>query len=167
MLAAVEDVHHRHRQPRRAGAAEIGVERQLAPTAPRRAPPPSTRRGWRSRRACPCSACRRGRSSARRSRAWRVGSRPTSAGAILSTTLATAFVHALAAVARLVAVAQLDRLVLAGRGAGGNASGSMRSVVEAELTFTVGLPRESRISSASTKTILAMANSAFSIRAEL
>ena len=49
--------------------------------------------------------------------AWSAASRPSSAGPIVSVTLATARQDALAAEAGLVAVAQLDRLVGAGRGA--------------------------------------------------
>ena len=57
--AAVDDVHHRHGQHVRAGAAEIAVERQVRWLQP---PPwrrPATRRGWHWRRAGPCWACRR------------------------------------------------------------------------------------------------------------
>ena len=69
--AAVQDVHHRHGQERAASRrrssrrAARGARRAARPPrARRRAPAPSTRRGARSRRAVPCSACRRARSSA-------------------------------------------------------------------------------------------------------
>ncbi len=61
--AAVEHVHHRHRQHVGRLAAEVAPQRQ---TAPRRRPPWRRRarcRGWRWRRAGPCCRCRRSRSA--------------------------------------------------------------------------------------------------------
>ena len=68
MRAAVDDVHHRHRQPRRCGrrrGADTAAGRPT-PRTPWRAP--ATPRGSRSRPGAPWSACRRGRSSDRSSR---------------------------------------------------------------------------------------------------
>ena len=91
--AAVDDVHHRHRQRRRlAGAAEIAVQRLLLRRARRRAQSRATRRAARSRRAAPCSRCRRARSSCGRSPAGRSASMPSSALRISPFTFATAFV---------------------------------------------------------------------------
>jgi hypothetical protein len=55
---------------------------------------------------------------------------------------------ALAQVALLVAVAELDGLVLAGGGAGGHGGAAEGAAGEATSTSTVGLPRESMISRA-------------------
>ena len=65
--------------------------------------------------------------------AWSAASSPSSAGPIVSMTLATAVQHALAAVARLVAVAQLDRLVGAGRGARRDGRPADRAVGEDDV----------------------------------
>ena len=87
--------------------------------------------------------------------AWSAASSPSSAGAIRSMTLRDRLQDALAAVAGLVAVAQLDRLVGAGRGAG-RARPPARPTPSARTTSTstVGLPRESRISRASMKSMV-------------
>ena len=70
---------------------------------------------------------------------------PVSAAAISPLTLATARDDALAGPG-LAAVAQLDRLELAGRGAGGHrGAGRARPDSSTTSTSTVGLPRESRI----------------------
>ena len=73
VLAAVEDVHHRHGQDLGVGAAEVAVERQADRRRRRRGRRPATRRGWRWRRACPCSACRRARAAAGRWPTWSRG----------------------------------------------------------------------------------------------
>ncbi len=74
-----------------------------------------------------CSRCRRRRSWRRSSPTWSVGSRPTTTLASASLTLATALVTPLAEVAFLVAVAELDRLVRAGAGAGRDGGAAERS----------------------------------------
>ena len=113
--AAVQDVHHRHRQHVRRLAAQVAPERQPASVGGRLARPRATRRGSRWRRGAPCWACRRARSS--RGRGRLVGGvaarRPPSA--ISPLTFSTARVTPLPP--QLAAVAQLDRLELAGRGA--------------------------------------------------
>ena len=82
-------------------------------------------------------------------RPGRSASMPTSASKISPLTLADRLQHALAAVARLVAVAQLDRLVRAGRGARrhrGAADGA--ALQRRRRPRPSGLPRLSRISRA-------------------
>ena len=64
---------------------------------------------------------------------WSRGSRPISSGAILLLTFSTALVDALADVDLLVAVAQLDRLVLAGAGAGRDGGAAERAVLEQDV----------------------------------
>ena len=61
--AAVEDVHHRHRQHVRGLAAEVAPQRQALLGGAPRARRPARRRGSRWRRGATCSACRRGRSA--------------------------------------------------------------------------------------------------------
>ena len=63
VLAAVENVHHRHRQRPRVRTAEVAVERQTRLPRPRPGRPPARRPGSRSRRAVPCSSSRRARAS--------------------------------------------------------------------------------------------------------
>ena len=132
VLAAVDDVHHRHRQPRSRRRRRDRRRAAAAPTAPRRARPPSTRRGSRWRRArLVRRAVERQHQPVDLGLARRVAADHRRRD--LLDDVRDRLQHALAAVARLVAVAQLDRLVLAGRGAGRN-RGGMRSVVEADLT---------------------------------
>ncbi len=66
VLAAVHDVHHRHRQQVGVAAADVLVERQLEMRRRRRRRSPATRPAWRSRPASPCWACRRARSASGR-----------------------------------------------------------------------------------------------------
>ena len=75
------------------------------------------RRGSRSRRAGPCSACRRARSARGRAPAWSAASTPAHRAGDLAVHVRDRLRDALAA-ARRAAVAQLDRLVHAGRRAG-------------------------------------------------
>ena len=115
VLAAVDHVHHRHRQRRRAtGRRDTGTAARRA-TPPRRARPRATRPAARSRRGSPCSACRRARCIVRSISRCEVASIPSIAGPMISLTARDRFEHALAAVALGIAVAQLDRLVRAGR----------------------------------------------------
>ena len=102
------------------------------------------RRGSRWRRAAPWSSVPSSAISAWSRPAWSAASLPITAAAISPLTLATACEHALAAVG-LAAVAQLDRLVLAGRGAGRDRCAAERPRFELTSTSTVGLPRLSKI----------------------
>ena len=131
MGAAVDDVHHRHRQHagrrrrrhsgRAAGPAACAAALATARLTPRMALAP--RRplfGVPSRSISSASIA-----------AWSSASMPDSASKISPLTASTALQHALAAVAALVAVAQLDRLVGAGggaRGHGGAAEGAVSRV---------------------------------------
>ena len=117
--AAVQDVHHRHGQHVRAVAAEVAVERQALPR--RRPPwrPRATRPGSRSRRGAPCWACRPARSARGRRPPGRRRRARSTACAISPFTCRDRLRHALA-VPLLAAVAQLDRLELAGGRAGGH-----------------------------------------------
>jgi hypothetical protein len=76
---------------------------------------------------------------------WSSASMPMIAGPSLSLTFSTAFEHALAEVALLVAVAQLDGLVLAGRRAARHGGAAEAARCRGTSASTVGLPRESRI----------------------
>ena len=131
VLAAVEDVHHRHRQAHGADAAEIGVERQFRRCGRRARHRHRDAEDGVGARACPCSACRRASIISASISAWRAGSRPIKRGSDCLIDVGDGLEHALAAVARLVAVAKLHRLVLARRGAGRHGGGRDRSVVEA------------------------------------
>ena len=71
-------------------SAQVLPQRHACATRPPRARPPSTRRAARSRRAGPCSRCRRGRSGAGPGPAWSAASKPCSASAIAPLTLPTA-----------------------------------------------------------------------------
>ena len=93
--------------------------------------------------------CRRSRAAPGRPAAGRRRSARSTAGASSSSTRLHGLLDALAAVAG-AAVAQLDGLVLTGRGAGRHRGARERAVVRATSTSTVGLPRESRISRAPT-----------------
>ena len=90
MHAAIDDVHHRHRQEPRRGAADIAIERQAVGVRPRPWPRRATRRGWHWRRAAPCWACRRARSWSRRSWPAPRASMPPTASKISPLTASTA-----------------------------------------------------------------------------
>ena len=113
--AAVDHVHQRHRQlpsrPRRRDSDTA------AASIPRPPPwPPRTRpRGSRWRRGATCSRCRRGRSCVLSMKACSDRVEPDDRFADLGVDVLDRLLHALAAVARRVAVAQLDRLLRAGR----------------------------------------------------
>ena len=114
--AAVDHVHHRHRQRRRVLAAEVAEERGPASAAAAFALASETPRiAFAPRR--PLFGVPSSSISRRSSASWSVASSPATAAAISPLTFATACRHALAAV-RVAAVAQLDRLVDAGGGAG-------------------------------------------------
>ena len=72
-------------------------------------------------------------------RAWSAASSPESAGAIVSFTFSTALRTPLPPIAGLVAVAQLDRLVGAGRGAGRDCRPADRAVGEDDLHLDGGV----------------------------
>ena len=115
--AAVEDVHHRHRQHVGVGAADVAVERELQLVGRGLGDGEAARRGWRWRRGGPCCRCRRGRAARGRSTRWSSASSAAQLVGDLAVDVADRVRDALAAVA-VAAVAQLDRLVLAGRRAG-------------------------------------------------
>ena len=151
--AAVDHVQHRHRQRHGVDPAEVAVERQpgLAPRPPSRRR--ARRRGSRSRRDGPCSASRRARSAAASSASCSAASRPTTAFASSPFAFATACVTPLPPYS-VAAVAQLDRLVHAGRRAGRDGRApAARPTRAATSTSTVGLPRESRTCRAWTRAI--------------
>ena len=144
MGAAVDHVQHRHRQRRRALAAEIAVERLRPPRRPPPSRPRARRRGSRSRRAAPCSACRRARSASGRAPPGRARRAPASSPAISPLTFATAFVTPLpphseppsrSSTASCTPVDAPD----------GTAARPTAPDASSTSTSTVGLPRESRI----------------------
>ena len=116
--AAVQDVHERHRQGPGVDAADVPVERQArgpraaalaaASETPRMALAPSF-----DLVLVPSSAIIRASRAA-----WSEASMPTMAGPMAFDDVADGLADALAEVALLVAVAQLEGLVLAGGGAG-------------------------------------------------
>ncbi len=138
MNATVEHVHHRHRQDAGIGAADIAVERQGV-------------------------GLRRRLGGGQRHAQDGVGAEPALVGRAverdhglvdvdLALGLETAdrfedlavdrfdgLLHALAAVAPLVAVAQLDRLVDAGRGAGGHRRAAERAVFQNYVDLDGGI----------------------------
>ena len=132
--AAVDDVHHRHRQLERAVAAEVAVE------------PPAARRRLGVRRAQRHREDRVGAEAALVRRAVdldqaRVERRlvgeglPDQGRAQLAIDVGDGVAHALAEVAVGIAVAQLDRLT----GAGGGARGHRRAAARAVGEHHVGL----------------------------
>ena len=158
MRAAVDDVHHRHgQQVRRWRRRDSGRAAGPRPR-PRPWPRPARRRGWRWRRAGPCWACRR--ASFRHRRCGAGPRRPCrdSASKISPLTASTALQHALAEVALRVAVAQLDGLMRAGRGAGGHRRATQRAVLQRRhRPRRSGLPRLSKISRPIMSTMAVMA----------
>ena len=117
--AAVEHVHHRHRQDVGADpvAAEVAVQRQARLQPRPRAPPPARRRGSRWRRGATCSACRRARSATRSIPPGRARRARDSAVGDLPVDVARPPSRRPCRPTRVAAVAQLGRLELAGRGA--------------------------------------------------
>ena len=113
--------------------AEVAVERQVV--GGRR--PRGRRRARRPRIAfaprLPLLGVPSSSMSAASIAAWSAASSPSSAGAIVSTTFATAFRTPLPPKRRLVAVAQLDGLVGAGRGAGRDGGPADRAVGEDDV----------------------------------
>ena len=105
---------------------------------------PSTRRAARSRRGGSCWACRRARSSARPASAGRAP--PYDRGRNLAVDCATALARPFR-VARLVAVAQLERFTLTGRRPEGTAARPNAPPSSVTSTSTVGCraSRDSRV----------------------
>ena len=136
--AAVEDVHHRHRQDVRRLAAEVAPQRQVL----------LGRRGARGgerdaedrvrAQARLVRRCRRARSACRRGPAWSSASWPATVSAISPLTLPTALRDALAAVG-VAAVAQLGGFELAGGGAGGHRGAPVRAGAEVDLDLDGGV----------------------------
>ena len=154
--AAVDDVHHRHRQHARLRAADVAVERQA------RGLGRGLGDGQRD------AEDRVGAEARLVRRAVELDQRLVDGDLILgihaadrvedlALTLSTALQHALAAVAALVAVAQLDRLVRAGaRRRTARRRGRSEPSSRSTSTSTVGLPRLSRISRAAMSMIAVM-----------
>ena len=128
--AAIDDVHHRHRQQRRLRPADIAIERLALRAAPRPWRWPSTRREWRWRRAASCSAVPSRSRKSWSSPRWSAASKPVSALADLAIDRFDRLPHALAAVAR-AAVSELMRLMRPGRGAGGHRGAAMLAALQA------------------------------------
>ena len=136
--AAVDHVHHRHREHGRRRRGSIRRARRCRDTAaprprpPRRARSPARRRGSRSRRGATCSGSRRARAAPRRSRPGRWPGAPASAFAIVAVDVLDRLRHALAGPV-VAAVAQLGRLELAGRGARGHRGAALGAGPEPDL----------------------------------
>ena len=132
MHAAVDDVHHRHRQHAGLGAADIAVERQLV----------GDRRGLGDRQrhaedGVGAEPRLVGRAVERDHRlvdlALRLGVHAADGIENLAFDGGDRLLHALAEIAFLVAVAQFDRLMRAGRGAGWHRGAAARAVLEHDL----------------------------------
>ena len=133
MRAAIDDVHHRHRQDMRLDAADIAVERQAGGIRRRLGDGERHAEDGVGAEPAPCSACRRARSSSRRSRPGLRRRCRSMASKISPLTLSTALSTPLPQIARLVAVAQFDRLMGAGRGARGHGGAADRAVLEDDI----------------------------------
>ena len=151
--AAVQHVHHRHRQHVRRLAAEVAPQRQAGLGRGRLGRRRATRRGSRWRRAAPCWACRRARSSRGRAPAWSAASSPRTASAISPFTFATAWRHALAAPAPRRRRAARPPRTRRSRRRTARRRGRRRRTSARTSTSTVGLPRLSRICRACTCSI--------------
>ena len=128
VLAAVDDVGHRHGQDAGVGAADVAVERQAVGGGGRLGGGQADAQDRVGAELPLVRACRRRRSARGRARPGRPGRgrrRPWPARAL---TLATALVTPFAEVPRLVAVAELDRLVDAGAGPRGDRRAAERAV---------------------------------------
>lgn len=146
--AAVQDVHHRHRQQVRVRAAQVAEERQVAGLgggvgdgegdAEDGVGAEGACCRWRPGRTWP------GRSGAAR---WR---RSDQLRADLLDDGEDGLLHALALVAARVTVAQLDGLEAPVEAPDGTAARPVLPSSRPTSTSTVGLPRESRISRATT-----------------
>ena len=155
--AAVDDVHHRHRhrhrRPRRRGsgtaAARDSSAAALATASDTASIALAPRRDLLS---VPSSSI-----SVLSMNACSVASRPTMRLADLGVDVLDRLQHALAEVALLVAVAQLDRLARCRwRRPRARPRGPSRRDSSSTSASTVGLPRESRISRAMTSTMALM-----------
>ena len=155
MRAAVEDVHHRHRQQVGVGAADVAVERQRRPSRPRPGRRRARRRGSRWRRGWPCWACRRGRSSSGRRGAGRRRRGPRapgrSAGRPRRRPSARPCRRSGSPPSRSSTASNAPVDAPLGTAARANEPSSRST-----STSTVGLPRESRISRAPTASMIAM-----------
>ena len=124
--AAVEHVHHRHRQHMGVDAADVPVERDLELVGGRLGDGEAGARGWRWHRCGSCCRCRRGRAVRGRSRAGRAHrtrrARLRSRRSRSRRRSRTPLPHVAVA-----AVAELDRLVLAGGGAARHRSSADRA----------------------------------------
>ena len=141
--AAVDHVQHRNRQRRGGLAAEVAVERLPRVRPPRPWRRRARHRGSRSRRACPCSACRRARSAFDRATPGRARPSLRSRRSI-SATFATAFVTPLPPHAEPPSRSSTASCtpVDAPEGTAARPNAPDPSCTS---TSTVGLPRESRI----------------------
>ncbi len=128
VLAAVDDVGHRHGQDPGVGAAEVAVERQAVRGGGGLGGGQARRRGWRWRRASPCSAVPSAAIIARSRPTWSAGVAADDDLGQRAVDVGDGLGDALAEVARLVAVAELDGLVDAGAGARGDGGAAERAV---------------------------------------
>ena len=127
--AAVDDVHHRHRQRPRLGAAEPAVERH-ARLRGRRLRGRERDAEDRVRAEPPLFGVPSSSIIARSTARWSAASSPRTAPASSPLDVRDRLRHALAAVGGLAAVAQLDGLELPGRSAGRNGRAAERAGLE-------------------------------------
>ena len=136
--AAVEHVHHGHRQGAGADAAEVLVERQAHRLGGGLGHGQRDAQDGVGAQLALVGRCRPARCMIRSMRTWSVASMPTSSSS-RSLHVVDGLEHALAAVAVLVAVAQFDRLVLAGRGAAGHGGPADAAVLQEDIDLDGGV----------------------------
>jgi len=136
--AAVDHVHHRHRHLHRAGAAEVAVQRQarfLGRGARHRHA--DRERRVRAQAALVLGAVQVDQRAVQERLLARV--QPQNCFADLGVDVLDRLQHALAEVALLVAVAQLDRLARAGRRARRHRGAAHRAALEQHVAFDGGV----------------------------
>ena len=133
MHAAIDDVHHRHRQHLRLRAADIAIERKARAFRRRLR---DRQRHAEDRVRAEALLVRRAVERAHHAIEPRLVFRVHAAERVedLAVHRGDGFLDALAAIA-LAAVAQFHRFMRAGRGAGGNRSAAERAVFETDIDF--------------------------------
>ena len=138
MNAAVDDIHHRQRQDARRRAADIAIERQARRLGGRLG---DRQRDAEDRIGAELRLVRRAVERDHRVVDQDLVFRLEAGQRLENIAIdrLDRLEDALAAVARLVAVAQFDRLMRAGRGAGGNGGAAHRPVFENDLDLDGGI----------------------------
>ncbi len=138
MRAAVQDVHHRRRQQAGSEAAEVLIERDAEVVGH------GARRGHRDRQDRVGAQLALGRRAVEREHgvvelALVAGVHAFQLGGDHFVDVVDGLQHAFADVAALVAIAQLQRFVLAGGGAAGHGGAAARSAFQNDIGFDGGI----------------------------